>query len=72
MDIDKILDGMECCRDMNNPPGYRFRTCSTCPYNSRNEYGYGCVRQLKDDVIDLLRKLKEQPEINDDLTQNKR
>ena len=53
MDIDKALDGMECCRDMDNPPGYRFRSCGTCPYKEA-----GCVRKLKDDVIEILRDLK--------------
>ena len=53
MNIDVVLDGMECCREMDNPPGYRFRTCGTCPYKEA-----GCVRKLKDDVIEILRKMK--------------
>jgi hypothetical protein len=56
MDREKVIKGLEVCRDQDNPPGYRFTGCKDdCPY-----YGNGCAKKLKEDAMD---QLKEQPEI---------
>jgi hypothetical protein len=56
IDKEKVIKGLEVCRDQDNPPGYRFTSCvDDCPYN-----GNGCARKLKEDAMD---QLKEQPEI---------
>ena len=55
-DREKVIKGLEVCRDQDNPPGHRFTGCKDdCPY-----YGNGCAKKLKEDAMD---QLKEQPEI---------
>lgn len=51
-DMEKVIKGLEVCRDQNNPPGYRFTSCvDDCPYN-----GNGCARKLKDDALAMLKE----------------
>ena len=51
-DREKVIKGLEVCRDQNNPPGYRFTSCvDDCPYN-----GNGCARKLKEDALALLKE----------------
>ena len=53
MDREKVIEGLEVCRDQDNPPGYRFTTCvDDCPY-----HGNGCARKLKEDALELLKEL---------------
>ena len=50
MDREKVIKGLEVCRDQDNPPGYRFTSCvDDCPY-----HGNGCARKLKEDALDML------------------
>ena len=51
-DREKVIKGLEVCRDQNNPPGYRFTSCvDDCPY-----HGNGCARKLKDDALAMLKE----------------
>ena len=51
-DREKVIKGLEVCRDMDNPPGYRFTSCDPdCPY-----HGNGCARKLKEDALALLKE----------------
>ena len=51
-DREKVIKGLEVCRDMDNPPGYRFTSCDPdCPY-----HGNGCARRLKEDALALLKE----------------
>jgi hypothetical protein len=52
IDRDKVIKGLEVCRDQDNPPGYRFTSCvDDCPY-----YGNGCARKLKEDALDMMKE----------------
>ena len=59
-DREKVINGLEVCRDQNNPPGYRFTSCvDDCPY-----YGNGCASKLKEDAIALLKEQEAvEPEV---------
>lgn len=58
---EKVIEGLEVCRDQDNPPGYRFTSCADdCPY-----HGNGCARKLKEDALALL---KEQEDLGTELT----
>ena len=51
-DRETVAKALEVCRDMDNPPGYRFTSCKDdCPY-----YENGCARQLKVDALVLLKE----------------
>lgn len=51
-DRETVAKALEVCRDMDNPPGYRFTSCKgDCPY-----YENGCARQLKVDALELLKE----------------
>lgn len=54
-DIEKTIKGLEVCREMNNPPGYRFETCADCPYHEN-----GCAKKLKEDAIELLKEYRKE------------
>ena len=55
-DREKVKNGLEVCRDQDNPPGYRFTSCvDDCPY-----HGNGCARKLKEDAIALLKEQGKQ------------
>lgn len=59
---EKVINGLVCCREMNNPPGYRMTGCHECPYHDPT-HEKNCVIELKNDAITLL-KAQEQV-IND-------
>ena len=49
--IERVTKGLEVCREMDNPPGWRCTGCTECPY-----HGNGCAKQLKVDALELLEK----------------
>lgn len=55
--LEKALKGLKCCRDMRNPPGFRFTDCTYCPYNE-DEDEDDCIKNLQNDAISLLEALK--------------
>jgi DNA-directed RNA polymerase subunit RPC12/RpoP len=60
MDREKVIEGLEVCRDQDNPPGYRFTSCvDDCPYN-----GNGCARKLKEDAISMLKEQENESKRN--------
>lgn len=54
--LDKVIEGLINCREMDNSPGYRIGGCHACPYGVE---GSNCVKMLKDDAIAKLKLLKE-------------
>ena len=50
-DSERVIKGLECCREMQNPPGWRVGGCDDCPYHNVN----GCVKTLQEDAINLLK-----------------
>lgn len=58
-DLNEVIKGLEVCRDMDNPPGYRFMGCEAdCPY-----FKNGCARRLKEEALDMLKGQKEKTKI---------
>lgn len=55
-DLKNIIKALEVCRDMDNPPGYRFNSCkANCPY-----YQNGCAKSLKEDAKNVIEKLEQE------------
>lgn len=60
-DREKVKNGLEVCRDQDNPPGYRFTSCvDDCPY-----HGNGCARELKEDALALLKEQEDKPVLDE-------
>lgn len=53
-DLERAIKAVEICREMDNPPGYRFSECSECPYRKN-----GCARKLKEDIAELLKEKQQ-------------
>ena len=51
--LEKAIKGLEVCREMDNPPGWRCTDCVECPYHEN-----GCARKLKEDSMQLLQQMK--------------
>ena len=51
--LEKVTKGLEVCREMNNPPGWRCTDCVECPYHEN-----GCAKKLKEDALELLKELQ--------------
>ena len=59
MDKKDIIKALECCRDMRNPPGYRFMHCIECPYEDKkhkNEKYWNCVNKMLEDAAKALKE----------------
>lgn len=52
--FEKVTKGLEVCREMNNPPGWRCTDCVECPYHEN-----GCAKKLKEDALELLKEQQE-------------
>lgn len=48
--LGKVTKGLEVCREMDNPPGYRCTDCVECPYHEN-----GCAKKLKEDALEMLK-----------------
>jgi hypothetical protein len=53
-DVEKVINGLECCREMDNPPGWIVGGCTYCPYKPLKGKE-GCAKKLKEDALVLLK-----------------
>lgn len=51
---EKVIKGLECCREMDNPPGWRVGGCEDCPYKPLKGEDR-CAKSLKVDALNLLK-----------------
>ena len=50
---EQVIRGLKCCREMDNPAGWRVGGCYDCPYEPKKGKE-GCTKALKDDAISLM------------------
>ena len=58
VDREKVKKGLICCREMDNPPGWRVGGCLDCPYESLKGTD-GCCKKLKEDALDVMKEFEE-------------
>lgn len=56
-DLEKVIQGLASCREMENPPGWRVGGCWDCPYEPLKGK-VGCTKKLKEDAKELLKEFK--------------
>lgn len=55
-DIDKVLKGLECCKDCTNEEP--FAKCKECPYNEISVSVQDCRAVLSADALELMKRLR--------------